>query len=267
MRRIFLVLIVACVAACRGASQSVASDGRDFPQVAETIDRNAPSMADLMAFTYSGTDAGTVTLDGGTWRGDGQAGDPNVPAVELIKDFRLTGDITGNGTDEAVVLLESRRPPAAPHIFLAVVGWIGGQLVNIATTPISDQILVRGGHVVPGHIILDGVRRGPDGSAAASTAAVRLTYALEGTTLRLTSGDPASAPQAATAPPPTLAGTSWKLVQFQSMDDTTLKPGGQRELHAIVRRADQRLALLQRASRRDGRSRFSEVAPGPRSEL
>ena len=182
MKRIGLLLIVACLPACRGAGQSAASDGREFPHVAATIDRNAPSIADLMAFTYSGTDAGTVTLNAGVWRGGGQVGDRNLPMVELIKDFRLTGDITGNGTDEAVVLLESRRPPAASRTYLAVVGWIGGQLVNIATTPLSDQIKLQGGHIEPRRIILDGVRAGDDGAAA-----VRLTYGLEGQTLRLIS--------------------------------------------------------------------------------
>ncbi len=227
MRRSSIVpiaVIVLSLPACRGAGRSVAPDGRDFPHVAETIDRHAPSMDDLAAFTYSGTDAGTVTLAKGVWR-DGPAGDPNVPQVALLKDLRLTGDITGNGTDEAVVLLESRRPPSASRTYLAVVGWIDAQLVNIATTPLSDQVQIKGGHIEPGHIILDAVRRAADGSAAASAPPVQLTYALTGTSLRLTSGDIPPAPAAAVAPPaPALAGTSWTLVQFQSMDDTTLKP-------------------------------------------
>jgi hypothetical protein len=83
MRRIYLVLIVACLPACRGASQSAAPDGRDFPHVADTIDRTVPSMADLLTSTYSGTNAGTVTLNDGKWRGDGQSGDANVPEVLL----------------------------------------------------------------------------------------------------------------------------------------------------------------------------------------
>jgi hypothetical protein len=178
MTRICLVLIVACLPACRGTSQSAAPDGRDFPHVADTMDRTAPPLADLLTFTYSGTDAGTVTLKDGKWRGDGQSGDANVPEVVLRRDFRLTGDITGNGRAEAVVLLESRRPPAASRTYLAVVGWIGGQLVNIATTPISDEIVVRGGHIEPGHIILDALRRG-------SAEPVSVTYELDRTTLRL----------------------------------------------------------------------------------
>jgi hypothetical protein len=184
---VLIFLIVMCLPACRGGRQSVAPDGRDFPHIADSIDQTAPTMADLLAFTYSGTDAGTVTLADGKWR-DGRPGEANVPEVELVRDFRVTGDITGNGTAEAVVLLESRRPPSASRTYLTVVGWIGGQLVNIATTPISDGIQLRGGHIEPGHIILDGIRIGPDRSAAAATA-VSLTYELKGTTLRLTSGD------------------------------------------------------------------------------
>ena len=222
-RRIVLALAMGCLVGCRGAGQSSAPDGRDFPHVADTIDRNAPSIADLEAFTYSDTDAGTVTLDGGTWRGVADAGSSSGPEVVLVKGFRLTGDITGNGTDEAVVLLESRRPPAAPRVYLAVVGWIGGQLVNIATTPLGDRVQVKGGHTELGRIVLDGVRREPEGQLSPPAAPVSLVYALEGRTLRLISGDSAAAPPAS-AQPPTLSGTSWKLVQFQSMGDKTLKP-------------------------------------------
>ena len=183
--RLFLVLMLAWLPACGGAGQSVAPDGRDFPHVSKTIDRNAPTWNDLAAFTYSGTDAGTVKLTGGVWRGapSGPSSDP--PEVVLQKSLRVTGDITGNGSEEAVVLLESRRPPAAPRIYLTVVGWIGGQLVNIATTPLSDQVELRGGHVEPKRIILDGVRRG-------SADPVQLTYELRGSTLRLISGDPSA---------------------------------------------------------------------------
>ena len=183
--RLCLVLLLAGLPACRGGGQSVAPDGRVFPHVASSIDRNAPTWDDLAAFTYSGTDAGTVRLTGGAWRGAAPAGRADVPEVILQRTLRVTGDITGNGSEEAVVLLESRRPPAPSRLYLTVVGWIGGQLVNIATTPLSDQVELRGGHIEPKRIILDGVRRG-------STDPIQLTYELTGSTLRLISGDPAA---------------------------------------------------------------------------
>jgi heat shock protein HslJ len=161
-----------------------------------------------------------VTLGGGVWR-DGPPGDANASSVELLRAVRVTGDITGNGNAEAVVLLESRRPPAASRVYLAVVGWVGGQLVNIATTPLSEDVQITGGHIEPRRIILDGVRRA---AAGATPAPVKLTYDLSGTRLRLISAEASAPASAVLPPPPTLAGTSWRLVQFQSMDDTTLKP-------------------------------------------
>lgn len=184
MKPVIVVLILAVLSACRGG-QSAAPDGRDFPHTVEAIDRHAPSMDDLLALTYSGTDAGTVTLASGVWHGAGQRGDPGVAELELVKGFRLTGDITGNGRNEAVVLLAFRRPPADARTYVAVVGSLDGHLVNIATAPVSEQVEVRGGRIEPGRIVLDGVRRAPAGSP---TEAVSLTYDLRGRDLRSSGG-------------------------------------------------------------------------------
>lgn len=175
MIRAALTLIAALsLGACH--AESSAPDGRDFPHVAAAIDRHAPSIADLENFTYVRLAEGTVTLTDGRWQGSTTSGNV-ATTVSLVKAFRLTGDITGNGTDEAVVLLQSTPAAGPPRLYVSVVGWIGAQLMDIATIAIDDGIEIQGGHVEPGHIVLDGVR--------SAGAPVHLRYVLEGTTLRL----------------------------------------------------------------------------------
>lgn len=179
-RRCVLVFLVG-LAACRGANQSVAPDGRDFPHVASTFDRHAPSMEALSEATYTDVNGRTVTLT----RGAGRASGPEAATVTLVKGFRVTGDLTGNGRDEAVVLLEATRPNAPLRTYLVVAGWIGGHLMNIATTVVPDDVVLRAGRIEPRRIVLEGVRRDAAGAAVGAPEAVHLTYALEGTTLRL----------------------------------------------------------------------------------
>jgi hypothetical protein len=187
MRRFVTLLTVTCLSACRAGSS--APDGRDFPHATEAIDRS-PSMDDITSLTFSGTDAGTVTLTDGVWRG-ASAGDAGGAELRLVRDFRLTGDITGNGREEAVVLLEYRNPPAEPKTYVAIVASLGAQLANIATAEVTDPIEVRGGRVELGRLTLEGRPRAPAGAAAEPAGTVSLTYQLDRGSLRLTSRDPA----------------------------------------------------------------------------
>ena len=113
MSRTGLVVLSAALglAGCRG--QSAGPDGRDFPHVTEAIDRHAPTAEELASIRYQGLAAGAVTLQDGAWRGAPAAG-AEAPTVALLHDPQLAGDITGNGTNEAVVLLQERRPGLPP---------------------------------------------------------------------------------------------------------------------------------------------------------
>lgn len=189
-RAVLLAVAALALPACRGGagSDSAAPDGRDFPHVAETMDRNAPSMERLESFTFTVADLGAIPLDGGSWRGSASAHGP-APEVQLLKDLRLTGDITGNGYQEAIVLLRVRRPPLPDRTDVSVAGWKGGQLMNIAAAPLPPGVTVTGGRLGPKRIVLDGTQTAGDAAAPRSVA---LTYALDGNQLRLVDEKPAT---------------------------------------------------------------------------
>lgn len=182
MRLLALALLLIIAPGCRGDGHHAAPDGREFPHVTAAIDRHAPPMPVLEGFTYTLPDLGAVALAGGVWRRDATAGESAAEA-RLRTDFRLTGDITGNGTDEAIVLLTVRRRPAPDRTYLAVVGWVGGQLLNLGSVALDEGVSVTSGRIESSRIVLEGARALVD--AAATPQPATLTYVLEANALRL----------------------------------------------------------------------------------
>ena len=176
MSRISLMVMFAALGlgGCRG--QSAGPDGRDFPHVIEAIDRHAPTPDELLSMRYQGLAAGAVTLQDGVWRG--AAAGAEAPTVTLLKDPQLAGDITGNGTNEAVVLLQERRPGLPPQLYVAIVASVEGRATNVATAPLGSGVLVAGGRADLGQFVLDVVRPAP-------APAARLTYTFKDNVLRL----------------------------------------------------------------------------------
>ncbi|MDJ0926259.1 MAG: hypothetical protein QNJ73_01305 [Gammaproteobacteria bacterium] len=60
-------------------------------------------MNELENATYQGISAAPVTLSNGRWEGQPYvAGGAARPAISLASGFRVTGDVTGNGIDDAI---------------------------------------------------------------------------------------------------------------------------------------------------------------------
>ena len=185
MRRTWLVMLSVVLGLTGCGGQSAGPDGRDFPHVIEAIDRHAPTPEELASIRYQGLAVGAVTLQAGGWRGAAVAG-AEAPTVALLKDPQLAGDITGNGTNEAVVLLQERRPGLPPQLYVAIVASVEGRATNVATAPLGSDVLVAGGHAELGQFVLDVVRPAP-------APAARLTFTFKGNVLRLIGEAPIAA--------------------------------------------------------------------------
>jgi hypothetical protein len=185
MNRTGLLLVSAVLGLTGCGGQSAGPDGRDFPHVIEAIDRHAPTPEELTSIRYQGLAAGAVTLQGGAWRGAAVAG-AEAPTVALLKDPQLAGDITGNGTNEAVVLLQERRPGLPPQLYVAIVASVEGRATNVATALLGSDVLVAGGRADLGRFVLDVVRPAP-------APAARLTYTFKDNVLRLIGETPIAA--------------------------------------------------------------------------
>lgn len=126
--------------------------------------RPAPSLAELRNATYKGFEAapGPVTLIDGRWEGPPYvAGGAARPSVYLIPEFRLVGDLDGDGSDEAVVLLDENAGGSGEYLYLTVVGRSDGGVRQIATTRLGDRVQIRAARIEGGRIILGLVQAGP----------------------------------------------------------------------------------------------------------
>jgi heat shock protein HslJ len=139
----------------------------------------APTPGELAHSTYSGITDEPVTLAAGRWEGEAfVAGAASRPSVGLIDHFRLTGDLDGDGFDEAVALLWESSGGSGTRLFLAVMGRRHKMVENLGTRLIGDRVQVRSGAIDNGGITLDIVRAGPEDASCCPTEKARVTWVL-----------------------------------------------------------------------------------------
>lgn len=125
--------------------------------------RPAPTLQQIRNATYHGVaEESTITLRDGHWEGTPFVADGAArPSVSLVGDFRLTGDVDGDGGEDALTLLASRSGGTGENVYLALIQRSGEVTLNTATALIGDRVQVRGGTVRAGRVSLDVVQAGP----------------------------------------------------------------------------------------------------------
>jgi len=168
----------------------------------------APTLEELASASYPGSDARSITLDKGTWEGQPFAdGGASRPRAGLVDGFRLSGDLDGDGQDEAVVLLWENSGGTGTFTRLVVMGRDGGQgkPVSLATANLGDRVQVRAGRIDGRRIELDMVQAGPDDAACCPTALVTRVWNFD---KGLTEGKPKPG---GTLSPAILDDSEWRL--------------------------------------------------------
>jgi heat shock protein HslJ len=179
--------------------------------------RTAPTLEQLRNATYQSVgEESTITLRAGHWEGTPYLGGSETrPSANLVSDFRLTGDVDGDGGEDAMVLLASRSGGTGENVYLALVQRSGGTVINTATVLIGDRVQIRDGGIHGGRVVLDVLQPGPTDAmccpgelatrswryvpgglreAASPDSIARLTFdALEGVEWVLRSWSPAEA--------------------------------------------------------------------------
>lgn len=122
------------------------------------------NLAALKNATYFGIEVqDPVTLTNGFWEGEPyEEGGSSRPSVNFMRDFLLIGDIDGDGTTEAAVLLAGRGGGTGENIYLAVVRLEDGKLKNLDTVLIGDRVQIRKAGFGKEHIFFELVQAGPD---------------------------------------------------------------------------------------------------------
>ena len=135
-----------------------------YPSEPTKAAMQAPTLKEIKNASYSGIEGlkGSVKLVDGKWRGRPyKKGSASRPVVSLVGDFRITGDLDGDGTDDAVVLLNYAPGGTGQLLHLAVMARKKGKIENIATTLIGDRVQIRDVRIEQKRIFVDVVQAGP----------------------------------------------------------------------------------------------------------
>jgi heat shock protein HslJ len=167
----------------------------------------APTLEQLGNITYKGIFEHAITLKNGHWEGEPfVTGGSSRPVVGLIDDFILTGDLNGDGKDEAVVLLWENTGGSATYKYLAVTGMRGDKPYTLDTALIGERVQVRAGRIVGNMIELDVVQQGPRDAACCPSQKATRYWDLDATGLHVNPSRITGTLSLAD-----LAGTEWVL--------------------------------------------------------
>ncbi len=222
--------IVVLVTILAGVALAVPACSRDDavqsgkPAPARPLDvppqAGAPSEDELGNATYQGIYDTPVTLEDGAWEGEPFVpGGASRPRLDLARDFRLAGDLDGDGSEEAVVLLSESSGGSGIHGYLAVVGRRGGDLVNLGTAPIGDRVQIRAARISDRRIELDVVQAGPGDAACCPSQKAARVWALGAEGLKEVASKITGTLSVAD-----LGGVEWVLTHFGWKDPAPPEP-------------------------------------------
>jgi heat shock protein HslJ len=220
------------VSACQSPLDQGAPKATKLMDQPPAADRSAPTLQELKNAAYKGVkEAGAAfTLADGKWEGQPFApGAASRPGVTFVRDFRLAGDVDGDGADEAVVLLGANAGGTGEMSYLAVVGRPGGSVTNVATALIGDRVQIRDARIDGRRIVLDVVQAGENDAACCPGDLVTRNWDLSGAALK-----EGAAVKTGRLTLDTLAGTEWVLKSWAwdepapAAPEATLKLDGTR---------------------------------------
>ena len=200
LRHAIIIVLISVAGAC----QSV--DIREAPELS-----TAPTIVELENLTYVGVNRTPVVLTTGKWQGQPfTAGGASRPSVGLVSDFRLHGDLNGDGVAEVVVLLWSNSGGSGTFDYIAVVGRDEtGSPLNLATAALGDRVKIRSAAIEDGLVIIDTVQSGPDDAACCPGQKFQRMFVLSGHTLNEVSSEDQGRQSIKD-----LAGVEWVLTEF-----------------------------------------------------
>jgi heat shock protein HslJ len=210
------VTLIAIICGCQPTDNGEQAASAQGAPAAAPRSVGPPSLSALQNATYVGIAEQPVTLVDGDWRGEPFVeGGTATPRVGLARDFRLTGDLNGDGIEEAVVMLWANWGGSGTFDYLAVMGRDeSGPPLNLATAALGDRVKIRAAELVDGQIIVDAVQAGPDDAACCPGQKMKRSFVLEGDLLTEVSTEDMGRQSLAD-----LAGVEWLLIHFNRDDE------------------------------------------------
>jgi heat shock protein HslJ len=147
------------------------------------------------------------------------AGGAARPRVLLIPRFSLAGDLTGDGNEEAVVLLAESSGGSGTFDYIAVMSRSGNDVVNIGTAALGDRVQIRDASLEDGRVRIDVVQGGPKDAACCPTQKATRSWAIENDQLVEVETE-VEGPLSGND----LEGVEWVLVSLGEGEDTPAEP-------------------------------------------
>ena len=203
-------LVVATLACSQSNEEVPAGQDSPKPSEVEAFLDSPPSLDELASATFIGVQDSPVELVDGKWEGEPFVeGGASVPAVGLVQEFALHGDVTGDDHEETVVLLWTSSGGSGTFEYLAVAGRTGDALTNLGTAELGDRVQVRRGRIANGKIELDVVQAGPGDAACCPTQMATRTWEMDADGLKEVSSEITG-----TLSVTDLQGAEWVLSDF-----------------------------------------------------
>lgn len=172
-----ILMIVAAVSGC-GTDESGSDPVLPQPALAAlTVER-------LSNATYEDVIEGPLTLTDGLFEGEPfEEGAASRPIVKLVPGAMATGDLNGDGSEEAVVVLAHNSGGSGVFMYLAVMRKNGGKLDNVATIRLGDRVKVIAVDIDEGKVVAELVEHGPDDPMCCPTSNAYREWLLRGNEL------------------------------------------------------------------------------------
>jgi len=142
-------------------------------------ERRAPTWIELANASYAGIEKGAISLSTGNWEGKPyMEGAATRPRVGLLEDVYFTGDLNGDGVDEAVVILWQSSGGTGSNSYIAVMSGQNDDVVNIGTALIGDRVKLRSWQISNAIISLDVLQVGEGDPMCCPTMLVTRSWSL-----------------------------------------------------------------------------------------
>lgn len=140
-----------------------------------------PTLTELRNATYTGTGDEPVSLVEGHWEGEPYVeGGAARPRAGLVDNVYYTGDLDGDGTQKAVVILWRSGAGTGVNTYVMVMARQNGEIENIGTALIGDRVKLRGGKIVDGKVILEVLQAGENDAMCCPTMLATRTWSMQG---------------------------------------------------------------------------------------
>jgi heat shock protein HslJ len=176
-----MLLAVSALAAC-GGQEGDRAQAIEAESIVTVAAADPPSWDEAAYTSYAGIAEATIALSGGEWEGEPWVeGGASRPAVGLVRDFRLTGDLDGDGAEESVFLLWTSSGGSGTFDYLAALGRAeDGSALALATAALGDRVKIRSADIVEGRIVLEVLQAGREDAACCPGQKFKRIFALEG---------------------------------------------------------------------------------------